>query len=216
MMKFVFALLVTANLVLLIAQGWMSDDVREPDRISRQFNAERIVLLLQEPAPAPEPALPAVAPPAAQACLELGDFSKQAAVVFEKRLAQLALPALPKKRTVMEPQTQMVFVPPKNGSAGAAQRLAQLRALGFTDTVILQEPSQWRGGISLGLFKSSESARAQLEQVRRAGVPDARIEPYPVAASRAAYQLRGLDQTMRSAVRAIAVDFPGIETRSCE
>ena len=214
MMKFVFALLVTANLVLLIAQGWMSDVVREPDRISRQFNAERIVLLLQEPAP--EPALPAVAPPAAQACLELGDFSKQAAVVFEKRLAQLALPALPKKRTVMEPQTQMVFVPPKNGSAGAAQRLAQLRALGFTDTVILQEPSQWRGGISLGLFKSSESARAQLEQVRRAGVPDARIEPYPVAASRAAYQLRGLDQTMRSAVRAIAVDFPGIETRSCE
>ncbi len=214
MMKFVFALLVTANLVLLIAQGWMSDDVREPDRISRQFNAERIVLLLQEPAP--EPALPAVAPPAAQACLELGDFSKQAAVVFEKRLAQLALPVLPKKRTVMEPQTQMVFVPPKNGSAGAAQRLAQLRALGFTDTVILQEPSQWRGGISLGLFKSSESARAQLEQARRAGVPDARIEPYPVAASRAAYQLRGLDQTMRSAVRAIAVDFPGIETRSCE
>ena len=214
MMKFVFALLVTANLVLLIAQGWMSDDVREPDRISRQFNAERIVLLLQEPAP--EPALPAVAPPAAQACLELGDFSKQAAVVFEKRLAQLALPALPKKRTVMEPQTQMVFVPPKNGSAGAAQRLAQLRALGFTDTVILQEPSQWRGGISLGLFKSSESARAQLEQARRAGVPDARIEPYPVAASRAAYQLRGLDQTMRSAVSAIAVDFPGIETRSCE
>ena len=210
MMKFVFALLVTANLVLLIAQGWMSDDVREPDRISRQFNAERIVLLLQEPAPA------AVAPPAAQACLELGDFSKQAAVVFEKRLAQLALPVLPKKRTVMEPQTQMVFVPPKNGSAGAAQRLAQLRALGFTDTVILQEPSQWRGGISLGLFKSSESARAQLEQARRAGVPDARIEPYPVAASRAAYQLRGLDQTMRSAVRAIAVDFPGIETRSCE
>ena len=148
MMKFVFALLVTANLVLLIAQGWMSDVVREPDRISRQFNAERIVLLLQEPAPAPGPALPAVAPPAAQACLELGDFSKQAAVVFEKRLAQLALPALPKKRTVMEPQTQMVFVPPKNGSAGAAQRLAQLRALGFTDTVILQEPSQWRGGIS--------------------------------------------------------------------
>ena len=214
MMKFVFALLVTANLVLLIAQGWMSDDVREPDRISRQFNAERIVLLLQEPAP--EPALPAVAPPAAQACLELGDFSKQAAVVFEKRLAQLALPVLPKKRTVMEPQTQMVFVPPKNGSAGAAQRLAQLRALGFTDTVILQEPSQWRGGISLGLFKSSESARAQLEQARRAGVPDARIEPYPVAASRAAYQLRGLDQTMRSAVSAIAVDFPGIETRSCE
>ena len=210
MMKFVFALLVTANLVLLIAQGWMSDDVREPDRISRQFNAERIVLLLQEPAPA------AVAPPAAPACLELGDFSKQAAAVFEKRLAQLALPALPKKRTVMEPQTQMVFVPPKNGSAGAAQRLAQLRALGFTDTVILQEPPQWRGGISLGLFKSSESARAQLEQVRRAGVPDARIEPYPVAASRAAYQLRGLDQTMRSAVRAIAVDFPGIETRSCE
>ena len=216
MMKFVFALLVTANLVLLIAQGWMSDVVREPDRISRQFNAERIVLLLQEPAPAPGPALPAVAPPAAQACLELGDFSKQAAVVFEKRLAQLALPALPKKRTVMEPQTQMVFVPPKNGSAGAAQRLAQLRALGFTDTVILQEPSQWRGVISLGLFKSSESARAQLEQARRAGVPDARIEPYPVAASRAAYQLRGLDQTMRSAVRAIAVDFPGIETRSCE
>ena len=214
MMKFVFALLVTANLVLLIAQGWMSDDVREPDRISRQFNAERIVLLLQEPAP--EPALPAVAPPAAQACLELGDFSKQAAVVFEKRLAQLALPVLPKNRTVMEPQTQMVFVPPKNGSAGAAQRLAQLRALGFTDTVILQEPPHWRGGISLGLFKSSESARAQLEQVRRAGVPDARIEPYPVAASRAAYQLRGLDQTMRSAVSAIAVDFPGIETRSCE
>ena len=210
MMKFFFALLVMANLVLLIAQGWMSDDVREPDRISRQFNAERIILLSQEPA------LPAVAPPAAQACLELGDFSKQAAAVFEKRLAQLALPALPKKRTVMEPQTQMVFVPPKNGSAGAAQRLAQLRALGFTDTVILQEPSQWRGGISLGLFKSSESARAQLEQVRRAGVPDARIEPYPVAASRAAYQLRGLDQAMRSAVRAMATDFPGIETRSCE
>lgn len=144
MMKFFFALLVMANLVLLIAQGWMSDDVREPDRLGRQFNAERIILLSQEPAPAPEPVLPAVAPPAAQACLELGDFSKQAAAVFETHLAQLALPVLPKKRTVLEPQTHMVFVPPKNGSAGSAQRLAQLRVLGFTDTVILQEPSPWR------------------------------------------------------------------------
>ena len=213
MIKFLFWLLLFVNLVLLITQpGGISrwyETAHEPGRLAQQYKSERISLLLPTVAPLPV----VVTKPA---CVEIGNFTTLSAANFESKLARLTLPDLPQKRAVAEQGTHMVFLPPQNGQAGANRRLAQLHRLGFNDVYVIQDQTPRRWGISLGVFKSEESARALLEQVRQAGVADARVEGYALNVARAAYRLIGLDAQTRLALDVIKSEFAGIETRECE
>ena len=216
MTKFLFWLLLLANLLLLglFPTGftrWNSAG-HEPDRLNQQVHAERIRVL-------PESARsdPPAAPPAAPQCIEVGNFNRQTAMVFETQLAHLKLTALPQKRSVEELGTYMVFLPPqKTGQAAAAQRLAQLRELGFDDIHIIQDQSPRRWGLSLGIFSSKEAAQAQLEHAQRVGATDVRIEKHPMTSMRAAYRLLGLEPDARKGLEEIIARLPGVRIRGCE
>lgn len=212
MTKFFFGLLLLANLLLLglFVSGfapWNSAG-HEPDRLKQQVHTDRIKLL-------PEAArLP---PPAALPCIEVGNFNKQAAMVFETQLAQLKLPELPQKRAVEELGTYMVFLPPqKKGQPAALQRLAHLRELGFDDIHVIEDKSPRRWGLSLGIFSSKEAAKAQLEHAQRVGAADVRIEQYAMTFMRTAYRLLGLEPDARQGLEEILVKFPGVVIRACE
>jgi hypothetical protein len=209
MIKFLFWFLLFANLVLLAMQPGGAARWRDAARQAQQLHPEHITVLPPTVAASPV----AVPKPT---CVEVGDFTTQSAANFESRLARLPLPDLPQKRTVAEQGTHMVFVQPQNGQAGANRRLAQLRRLGFNDIYVLQDQTPRRWGISLGVFKSEESARAQLELVMQAGVTDARVEAYAFNVTRAAYRLYGLDAKTRMALDVIKSEFRGVETRECE
>ena len=212
MTKFLFWLLLLANLVLLglFPTGFApwNNGGYEPGRLNQQVHAERIRLL-------PESARSV--PPATPPCLEVGNFNRQTAMVFETQLAHLNLPALPQKRSVEELGTYMVFLPPqKTGQASATQRLAQLRELGFDDIHIIQDQSPRRWGLSLGIFSSKEAAQAQLEHAQRIGATDVRIEKHPMTSMRAAYRLLGLGPDARKGLEEIIAKFSGVEIRACE
>lgn len=208
MTKPLFWLLFLANILLLVMQQGgvlgAAEPVREPQRLKQQLHPERIVL-------APETRPVSAAP----SCVEIGNFTSQTAAAFEARLSRLTLPALPQKRAMQEQSTHMVYLPPQDGQAGASRQLAQLRALGFKDVFVMQEPAARRWGISLGLFKSEESAKSRLEAARRAGISGARVEAFAKTFPRAAYQLRGLDAVARVELEVIRSDFAGVESRAC-
>ena len=129
----------------------------------------------------------AKAEPAKESCVELGDFSATTAIKFESRLAKLKLPSLPLKQQVQSPQASLVFIPPQ---------------------------SRW--GISVGLFTSPELAAAQLENLKKAGITDARIEEHPLNSARFSYQLKGYAGEDKPELKALIAEFSGVALRSCK
>lgn len=212
MTTLLFWLLLLTNLVLLVSQPSVTrwhDAASEPARLQQQLHPDRISLTVVAPAPAGTVAEPL-------ACVEIGNFTPQMAMVFESRLSRLTLPALPQKREVTEQGSHMVYLPPRDGQAGANRRLAQLRQFGWQDLHLIQDQSPRRWGISLGLFKTAEAAQAQLALAEKAGVTGARVEIYPMTFARAAYQLRGLDPKTLVALEVIRAEFAGINSHACD
>ena len=213
MFRLLFWLLLLANLVLLtLLPGplpWMA--TLAPQRIVQQVQPDRVKLM-----PTPQRNDSAKAEPAKESCVELGDFSATTAIKFESRLAKLKLPSLPLKQQVQSPQASLVFIPPQSDEASANRRITKLRALGFTDVSVVREPLARRWGISVGLFTSPELAAAQLENLKKAGITDARIEEHPLNSARFSYQLKGYAGEDKPELKALIAEFSGVALRSCK
>lgn len=160
------------------------------------------------------------APPAADkkpellACTEIGNFSEADAGRFEARLAALMPDARLSRRLIREASSYMVFIPPQGSKESADRKVEQLRSLGVTDFYVIQDQSDMRWGVSLGIFSSEESAKKRLEQLKQQGVRTARIGARSTI-SRVAVQLRALDAAGREKLVTIKADFPQQQQRNC-
>jgi hypothetical protein len=242
MLKFFFSLLLLVNAALFAYQrGYLEPLLpsgREPSRASRQLNADKIKLI-PEPkaaaAPAPDavstaPSAAAVEPvaaiavaaapvsktPAVSTCTEFGNFNAEDAKRFSARLATLALGERLSRREVPGATSHIVYIPPQADKDAAEKKAGELRRLGINDFYIIQDNSSLRWGISLGVFKLEEAARAYLTTLNQKGVHSARIGQRSSSSGLTAFQLRNLDATAKSAVEKIKAGFPKQETRSCD
>lgn len=234
MLKLIFFLLLLVNGVLFaFHQGYLGSfgpDGHEPERMNNQLNADKIKLIAA-PAPAPASAsapAPDIVASAAQpdnsneqaapkiACLQIGAFTVVEARRFEAQLASLPLTEKPARLDISEPSSHMVLIPPQNGKAGADKKVAELRALGVTDYFVLADHSnsELRWGISLGVFKSEEAARAFLSQLGQKGVRSARLAEYKAPMKKIAFRLQADGQT-RSGIEKLKFAFPNQQVRDC-
>ncbi|MEN3293469.1 MAG: hypothetical protein V7642_2722 [Burkholderiales bacterium] len=215
MMKFFFWILLLANAGLFAyRQGYldtMMPSSREPARMSNQLNADKVKLI---------PAADALAATGKKAdgwtCTEVGNFSTGEAKRFELRLAALALDGRVSQRGIQEVVSHIVYVPPQGDKEGADKKVEELRRLGIEDLYIIQDDSSLRWGISLGVFKQEEGARAHLADLARKGVRSARIASHSVATSMVAFQIRDLDADTKARIDKIKEDFPRQEIRNCQ
>lgn len=248
MLKILFSILLLANAGLFaFHQGYLDGLLapnREPARLSRQINADKIRMVpadaakppgedRNKPTAAPEPAatqsvtpaepvlVAADAPTAAIganaeriACTEIGNFNEADASRFEQQLAVLALGNRLSRRVIQEKTSYMVFMPAQGNKENADKKVAQLRALGVTDFYVIQDSSELRWGISLGIFSSETAAQARLAQLNQQGVRSARIGERN-AASKLAFQLRDLDGATRDGLEKIRMQYPQQQMRNC-
>ncbi|HJV81688.1 SPOR domain-containing protein [Noviherbaspirillum sp.] len=233
MLKFFFWILLLANAGLFAYQRGYFDAMlpsgREPARISQQLNADKIKLVpasAAQPAPA-SPTPPVTAPTEAPvsavekkeemlACAEIGNFNAEDAKRFREQIATLSLGDRLVQHPVREVASHMVYIPPQADKEAAEKKAGELRRLGVEDFYIIQDSSSLRWGISLGVFKQEEAARAFLVSLNQKGVRSARIGERSVTSSLVAFQLRGLDAATKSAVDKISAAFPKQEMHSCE
>lgn len=152
--------------------------------------------------------------PAVVACLEVGNFNEVDAGRFESRLGALALGERLSRRVIREVSSHMVMMPPQGSKENADRKVNQLRSLGVTDFYVIQDQSEMRWGISLGIFSSEEAANKRLDQLKQQGVRTARIVARN-AVSKVAFQLRGLDAASRARLEGIKADFPQQQERKC-
>lgn len=245
-MRVLFFVLLLANVaVLALILKPLRPAGVEPERLAQQVNADRISVIdpaaaamqaakerlarhraaqeraaQQAPAPAAAGTAPATdAAPSQLAravCVELGDFSAQAAESFEPQLSRLSMTGIPQRRVVQPPPSYLVFLPPQATDAAAARRLAQLREKGFADTAVIREESPRRWGVSAGLFSKEELAMAQVEKLHKAGFADARMGEHPLNSTRFAYRLPGVTEAGATRLAAVASAYAGVTMRACK
>ncbi|MFC7516328.1 SPOR domain-containing protein [Herbaspirillum sp. GCM10030257] len=172
------------------------------------------------PAPVTASALAATPEPAPKkvavlACAEIGNFNADEAKKFSARIASLALGGRVSQHPVQEVATHMVYIPPQGDREAAEKKASELRRLGISDFYIIQDNSPMRWGISLGVFRMEEAARAHLASLNQKGVRSARIGQRSATSSMVAFQLHELDEDTKNAVEKIKAGFVKQEIRDC-
>lgn len=230
-MKLAFLLLVLANLLLFAWQqgvfGRLPETGREPERVARQIEPERIRVLLPDEVKAlrdkvretsregPAAAAPAASEPAAAACLELGDFTLENAPRVRQRLEALALGDRLTARQIDAPGWYMVYVPPFKTRADVDRAAAELRKLGVKDLLVIADNSPLRFGIALGSFKDQELALRHAADLERRGVKGVRVADKPSAVALTRFVLRGVDASLAETLRALARELNATRFQAC-
>lgn len=234
-MKLAFLLLVLVNVALFAWQhgvfGRFTESGREPERIARQVEPERIrvlsereVQVLRERAAAQSRAAAAAAPPAAsgaaldlsvaQSCVEFGDFIGPDLARVETALLKLGLGSRQSARTVEAPGWYLVYLPPFKARAEADRAVADLKKSGVKDLLVFTD-GPLRLGVSLGSFRDPELAKAHVASLVKLGVKNARVSDKPTAVSATRLQMRELDAEAAQQLGAIAREFPSQSLRAC-
>ena len=188
----VLGLLIAANVVAFL--WWHGDfaswtgSSREPDRLRQQIDADRVKVLPPPGRPAQGGGPAASAAPAAagapgssgqaaagpvETCVEIGPLEETRSARVRRFLADT-----PQVRGETEPLGDagiwMVYTPPSETLAVAQRRAADLRRLGVRDLYLMPD-GPYRLGISFGLFRSEEGARALMDSLTQQGVRGLRI-----------------------------------------
>ncbi|HEY8025851.1 MAG TPA: SPOR domain-containing protein [Burkholderiaceae bacterium] len=227
MLKFLFWTLLLANAGLFAYErgylaAWLPDG-REPERMANQLNAENVKPVpaaIAEAKPAADAAAESTAKSTAanaaeSACREIAGFDPAGAKRFDSAVQTLALGSKLTRREVEEVANNIVYIPSQGSKEGAEKKATELRHLGITDFYIIQDAGDLHWGISLGVFKTEESARALLTALSQKGVHSARLGTHSVSSTKVAYQVRDLDSATSAGLDKILLDFPHMEKRAC-
>lgn len=234
-MKLLFLLLVAVNLALFAWQqgafGTLPDAGREPERVARQVEPERIRVLTAEqaqqmrdaakkaaapPAPAPEAAANGAPDLAAGAdCVAFGDFSEAQVARVRPRLEALGVAGRIEARSVEAAGWYLVYVPPFKTRAEADRAAAQLRELGVREFMVIADNTPMRFGIALGSFRDQELANRHLADLQKRGVKNARVADRPSTVQATRFLIRGVDPTLGAALQALQKDFSTARLSAC-
>jgi hypothetical protein len=246
MLKIIFWLLLLANATLFAMQkgylGALYSDGREPTRISKQLQADKIKMTVAEAAPAASATSAASAtlasatsaaaasaaaasaaaasvapagPAPVVACTEIGNFTAAEARRFSSQLAERTPAIKFVRRETQEVASHMVYLPSLGSKEAADKKADEVRRLGISDFFVIQDSSALRYGISLGIFKTDEAAQRQVASLAKRGLSGAKVGTRTVSSSKVAFQLRDLGGDAKLAFDKIKLDFPGQEVRSC-
>jgi len=223
-MRTLFSLLVLANVAFFAWSRFAGapDAGDDPLPIGRQIEPEKLKIIspadlpaaAQKPAPPAPPPPPPPAPPPV-ACLEWGSFTMADAPRAEQALEPLALGARLAQRRSEETVSWWVFIPPQSSRQGALKKAAELKALGINDYFIVQDDSDHRWAVSLGVFRSAEAAQARLAALRGQGVRTAEVGPRDTVAARVWYQVTSVDAPLQARLRDLARQLEGSELKEC-
>lgn len=221
MLRVVVLLLLLANLLFFaFTQGWLEGVAglrphgeREPERLNRQVNADRVVVLppgAASAAAAARPAEPAASVPLRTACLEAGPFATGASVSAVAALQALQPPLPPGSWadvTVERPGRWMVYMGRYPNREAMAKKVDELRRtrVAFEE---VSEPTEWTMGLSLGRFDDRAAAERALDQASQRGVRSAKV--VELAAPATLHMLRAENADPALAERLSALRSPAL------
>lgn len=211
-MRALFLLLVAANLGLFAWTTVLSplDAASDPRPLARQIDPGKLKILAPEGLAAAQ-----AAKPDAAACVEWGSFTTATAPRAEQALEPLALGARLSSRRGEETARWWVYIPPRDGRAGAQKAVSELKSLGVDEYFVMQEEGKMRWAVSLGVFGSEAAAKGRLDAIQAQGVRGALAAARETQVTKVSFQMQGVDAAARARLGEIAQEFPGSELRDC-
>jgi len=239
MLKFFFFCLLIANALLFaLSKGYLAnplDEPHQPQRLAQQQSPENLKLISADLANAPEvkPEAPASSPAGTQAtasaaasaapvrpetvaCLEWGVFANAELNKVEDRLKTLAFGNRQSRLNVLDTSTTMVFIPPMGSKEAADKKAMELNHLGVHDFFVIQDQSALRWGISLGVFKSEESAKQLLATLVGKGVHSAKLGTHTIETNRFNFVFKNVSDPEHTGLIKLKSDFPAQDLHVCK
>ncbi len=173
------------------------------------------VMPAQVPAALAQPAAKveahAAAKPNTQVCMEWGDFSgldlKRATAV----LSGLQLADKLSQRKVERDAGYWVYIPPLLNRAAINRKIAELKARGIKEYFVVQTPGPTLNAISLGVFKTRDSAQNFLDYLRGKRVRSAKVGEHASKFKATVFMLNRVDAATEAKLTAMQKDFAGSE-----
>lgn len=211
-MRALFLVLVIANLAFFSYARWLRAPDAGPEIIPRlQVSPEKIKVIGVGPQ---SRAGNAARPRLAEICLEWGLLAGAEVARADTAIARLELPQVLVQRAVSDAGGYWVYLPPPKTKADTDRRLATLKSHGVQDFYVVQEAGQWRNAISLGIFKSEDTARSMAAKLLSSGVRDVAFERRDDLLKQIAYFVREPDESTVAKLAALQRDFPGTEVKA--
>jgi hypothetical protein len=219
-MRALFFLLLLANLVFF---GWhagylggSTESAGEAVRLTQQITPEKIRIISADEAKKLAGAKPdAAAKPAATACLEWGSFTAQDFERAQVLLAAMTPAPVFTSRKVDETAGWWVSIPPQPNKAAAERKGAELKQLGVTEFFVINDEGPNKFAISLGVFKTEESAKNYLESLVKKGVKSARAAERETKVGKTIATFRDVDEALKAKLAELKKEFAGQELKEC-
>jgi hypothetical protein len=208
-MRTLVFLLLLANLTLFGYVRLDSMTGGEGVRLAQQVQPDKISLLTPRQVAALDPAKVATL---ADVCVEWGPLSDT-----EKTRALATLEPLDLARLISEKRVEVianywVFIPPGGNRAAADRKLAELKAQGVKDLLLIDGGPQ-RYAISLGVFRSEERAQARVAELETQGVKGAQIGPRAQSVLQTALVIRDPSAPAMARLKELQGGFPSSEIK---
>ncbi len=207
-----FFLLVLGNLLLFVwDQGYFgkAGSGGESERLSAQIDPDRVRIAGKGAPPA------AALEPSREVCRALTGLEREAAdklaALLSGREAQLRI----EQRPHLGPQSWWLHIPPSANGAQAEKKAAELTRLGVKDFFIVRESGPNQYAISLGLYKSEESAKAYLDVLQKKKVKSARIQVREAAGDKIVVEVRGNAEQLAKAMADLPPEFASVPKAEC-
>jgi hypothetical protein len=202
----VVVLLVVNGLFFAWTRGWLdgvvgvpADGGREPERLARQFQPDRIRIVTPTGTPVPAP-VPRPAP--ALACLESGPYTLAEMVAAQAALSSLVPAERWTIRPIERPGTWLLYVGRYANREVLQKRLADFRQNGIAAEEVRNLP-ELEPGLSLGRFDSRARADAARQQFLQRGVRTARVVAVAPAITAQLLRVEQADPALADQLRAL-------------
>lgn len=208
-MKTLFLLLIAANVAFF---AWSRIDTMsegESSRLGRQIAADKIKLLTPQQVAALGPAKVAQLP---NICLEWGGFTEAEKAAALAALEPLQLGRQLTQRRVESPSAYWVYVPPLASKPAAEKKVAELRALGLKDFFIVNDGAL-KNAISLGVFKTEDTAGKFLESVKALGMKTAKSGARAQTIQQTVFVIRDPQPAQAEQMQALKAGFAGTDVK---
>jgi hypothetical protein len=208
-MRTLVLLLLLANLTLFAYIKLDSLSTGEGVRLSQQVQPEKITLLTPQQVAALGPAKMSAL---ADVCVEWGPLTEGERTRALGTLEPLDLARLISQKKIEVIANYWVFIPPAANKAAADRRLEELKAQGVRDIALIDSGAQ-RFAISLGVFRTEESAQARLASLQAQGVKTAKVGPRAQSVMQTVLVVRDPPAPAVARMRELQSGFPGSEIK---
>lgn len=207
--KLVFILLLVVTTAVFGYVRFAGVAPGEPPSAHQALYPERMKLL----SPQQVEQIPVASRPAS--CLEWSGLSPERMPAATQALEELQLG----DRLLLPPAATAnagfwVYIPTHGKQGEPQEKLAEVKALGLSESYIVQDSGKWHFAISLGVFKTEQAAQRYLATVRSKGIRSALAGPYKQTNS--VFQIRNADDNLLAEMVNLKLKFPGSDVKAVD